>query len=279
MKLEAYIGEDGCKNWRCVNIQEIACQNKGGYCISSGTPCREGFAQSEALGCPAVTSSAGTTGAERKAYCCLPSTPIIKTPECAKIGTNDEGWYSGGKLIKLEKCGCVAQCKETGSEKEGYYNSCTGGLIVYAQCPDREKIDETLTGQVPVPQEAVEVTIDGRPVSVEQDFENGVVRIRSQEEAITKEKLRISDGSIKVVTPEGTTELTHMPEDASQAAIDSGTIYRINRIELVNENGRPVYQVDGSQSYRILWIIPASRAATVMVDAGTNEVLPSPAQG
>ena len=65
--------------------------------------------------------------------------PKVKScrPVCKNIDTRSEGWYNSctGKLIKYAQCvNCVAICKNIGTINEGWYDSCTGELIEHAKC-------------------------------------------------------------------------------------------------------------------------------------------------
>ena len=77
---------------------------------------------------------------ERAIMCVSYSAPAPQTrckPVCKAIGTSSEGWYDSctGKLIKYANCrGCEAVCKNVGTRSEGWYSSCNGELIVYARC-------------------------------------------------------------------------------------------------------------------------------------------------
>lgn len=74
---------------------------------------------------------------ETQASCSSDCTGKECRPVCAKIGTKSEGWYDSctGELIEWAQCAeCTAVCKLCGSKSEGWYDSSTGELILYADC-------------------------------------------------------------------------------------------------------------------------------------------------
>jgi len=58
-------------------------------------------------------------------------------PVCGAIGSRSEGWYDSctGELIRWANCAdCVAECRYCPSKSEGWYDSCTGELIRWDDC-------------------------------------------------------------------------------------------------------------------------------------------------
>ena len=74
--------------------------------------------------------------------CCLPYAAC--PPVCDAIGSRSEGWYNSctGQLICWANCeGSTAECGAIGSRSEGWYGSdgkgCNGtGLIGWANCSE-----------------------------------------------------------------------------------------------------------------------------------------------
>jgi hypothetical protein len=109
------------------------CTAKGGTCVAvyPGT-CDNGIMSNT----PEVACGpAGTVGTT----CCLPYSACV--PECRNVGTNDEGWVNpctGAPICKATCGGETARCGAIGSRSEGWYASmgCIGGggLIGWANC-------------------------------------------------------------------------------------------------------------------------------------------------
>ncbi len=58
-------------------------------------------------------------------------------PVCGAIGSRSEGWYDSctGELIRWANCAdCQAECRYCPSKSEGWYDSCTGELIRWDDC-------------------------------------------------------------------------------------------------------------------------------------------------
>ncbi len=75
-------------------------------------------------------------GGTQVPFCTCMSAAADCRPQCKNVGTQDEGWFGGcdGKLQKLEACAeCTSSCGAIGSKSEGWYSSCTG-LIGWTQC-------------------------------------------------------------------------------------------------------------------------------------------------
>ncbi|MBN2459771.1 PKD domain-containing protein [Candidatus Woesearchaeota archaeon] len=194
-----------------------------------------------------------------------PAPEINPSPICSNIGTEKEGWYMDGKLVRYAKCSCVAECKYLGTEKEGYYNSCTGEVIVYATCANQASLGSQ-----------IEVTIKNKQVQIEQNTDEGVVEITSASEvATTAEKLRIEEGKLSLVTEQGLKEINYLPDDVKQELLNEygSRLREIKGIQLIEVDGKPVYAVKGKIREYLLWIIPISWTRTLNVDAGTNELI------
>ncbi|MBI2676153.1 MAG: hypothetical protein HYX24_06860 [Candidatus Aenigmarchaeota archaeon] len=179
-------------------------------------------------------------------------------PVCDKIGTEEEGWYTDGQLLRYEKCSCRAVCSRIGSGEEGWYSSCTNDVIKYEKCSIEEPI---------------EVTIKNKPVKIEQRPYEGIVQIVSEDKAMTKEKIIIKEDRLEMPTIAGASEIKYLPEEARDKAIEQAQLYKITAIEIKKENEKPVYEVTGKKKEYFLWIIPYDADKTVKVDAETNEVV------
>ena len=188
------------------------------------------------------------------------------TPICKAMSSRSEGWYDSctGELIKYASCACYAVCRGgvgvgEGTERgEGYYSSCTGELILKANCATKEPI---------------RVTVREREVRITQVPIQGVVKIGSVEDAVTREKLTVTDEGLGISTDVGVVRVVYRPEEAKEKAIQVGGMKEVTGIELVEEKGVAVYHVDGKVPGKVLWIFPVTRDGTVKVDAGTNEVI------
>lgn len=177
------------------------------------------------------------------------------TPVCRKIGTRQEGWYLKEKLIKSDKCTCTAVCKST-EKGQGYFSSCNNEFIQYAEC---------------FPSQTITVAVGVKKVEIKQDASAGVVVIKSEASAETKEKIVVEDKKLKVSTNEGAKEII-LPEEAEQKAITSG-LKQVSKIELKSENGKSYYEVQGSSTTYFLWFIPITTKSEIKVDAQTTEII------
>jgi len=62
-------------------------------------------------------------------------TTLRDQPTCVNVNTSKEGWFIGDAKVKYERCRkCTAECQNDGTRSAGWYNSCDGSLIVYANC-------------------------------------------------------------------------------------------------------------------------------------------------
>ncbi|HLG24814.1 MAG TPA: hypothetical protein VI564_07840 [Candidatus Nanoarchaeia archaeon] len=194
-------------------------------------------------------------GLPKECGTCTQSICNSDAPVCDKVGTKEEGWYRNGNLVNYDKCACTAVCKNTGKGK-GYFNSCNGNFIQFADC---------------YPQESISVTIGTKKVEVVQDSSNEFVSVKSEATATTKETVLVEDNKLKLSTDSGAKEIM-LPEDAKQKAIDSAKLTEVSSIELKQENGKAVYEVEGKFKSYFLWIFPQSKDITVKVDAEINGV-------
>jgi hypothetical protein len=207
-----------------------------------------------------VRQAAGTS----KSYdgaCGTPKTSIV----CDKIGTADEGWYQDGRLLRLAKCSCVAECKNQGTVNEGYYNSCTGEIIIYAECAAQSFAGST-----------IEVTINDRQVQIEQNAEEGYLEISTPTlTATTYEKLRIEEGKLSIFTDAGLRDIRYLPDDVKQTLQQEygKRLQQIKEMQLIDQQGRPVYAVKSTVKNYFLWIIPYTTTKIVSVDAMTNTLV------
>ena len=179
-------------------------------------------------------------------------------PVCDKIGTKSEGWYLNDQLITYDTCICLAVCKGVGTNSEGYYSSCNGKLIQKVKCSSEEPI---------------EVVIKGKSIKINQNDEEKVVEIISDEITTTSEKLRIEENKLSVLTTEGEKEIKYLPEEAKQKAVDNKKIDEVGKIEIIVEDEKPTYKITGTKKEYFLWIFPITEEKTILVDTGTNEFI------
>jgi hypothetical protein len=193
---------------------------------------------------------------------------VTCNPECKFIGTRSEGWYDSctGSLINYDNCACVAVCKQQGTDSEGWYNSCNGQLIKSGTCTQTSLAISATSGQM------IQLTVNGKPVTVTQNTTQGTVDIKSEETATTTEKILVAENNISIPTTGGLKQVNYLPEDAKQKAIEAGNLVRVNSIELVKQNENVYYKVAGTRQYNILWIFPFYLDRTVTIDATTNEI-------
>lgn len=126
-----------------------------------------------------------------------------KRPVCSHIGTDREGWYIENELIKRDTCKCTAICRQAPVVDdepmggpgfvEGFYSSCTGNLIMPANCEAATEISGV--------SEAVEVVVPASPgrgtVSI-MDSEQAWKRAQEsgRVDEITKIEIDEEDGEI-----------------------------------------------------------------------------------
>ena len=110
-------------------------------------------------------------------------------------------------------------------------------------------------------------------MEIEQEVAQGVVLIKSEDTATTKETLTVVEGSLGISTDTGVKQIAYLPEEVKQKAILVRGLKEVTSIELVQEEGIPVYEVDGKVKSTFLWIIPVYKKVTVKVDAQTNKVI------
>jgi len=213
---------------------------------------------------------------------CTGEKPVVEPPVCDNWGAEEEGWYANNELVKLEKCHCAAICSYEGTRSEGWYNSYNNALITFGKCP--VPTTGTATGTTPAPtpvsatgiggpDQPIEINMDDKPVTLSQDPSHTEVSINSVDTATTTETLRVSEGRIDMMTNMGAVEIKYLPEEARRTASAIHKLTQIDNIQLTDENGKAVYVVHGTESYKILWIIPASRNIAVKVDATTNDIV------
>lgn len=247
-----------------------ACGGKG-ECTEKPEVCAAIYAP--VCGCDGRTYASDCSAAAKgvsikhKGECDEEPEPVCK-PVCRAMGSRSEGWYDSctGDLIKYDNCACVAVCRGgfgfgEGEPKKprGYYNSCTGTFIVEAECWD--------------PEEPVEVDIKEKKVRVEQEKEDGFVLIKSQETARTQERIRVSEGRLGMHTDAGVRQIEYLPEEVMQKAVESKGLYKVKNINLIQEEGSPVYELVGKVKTKILGIIPLGVRKTVKINAETNQVI------
>ena len=198
-------------------------------------------------------------------------------PICNRIGTEDEGWYIGKDLIKKDKCGCISLCKAIGSKSEGWYNSCSGGLIKWDKCGKNE-VDspETDTSTIGVYMKERTVVISPSEEVIEIETGETFTEIKSEETALTKEKIAVEpeSGKIIVASKSGVEkEIKYLPEEAKEKAMNYGKFENVEKIELKIEGENAIYEITGKKTKYILWIFPVSSTEIIKVDAETNEIL------
>ena len=115
--------EPVCGNGICEEGEESYCPS----CLNSnptcGAPCSAGTCPQDCekkcpqLGCDDISAKKGDlpqgchlVRIKDEMGCPTCSTYPVCPPVCDKIGTSDEGWYSNGTLIKLDKCTCTPIC-------------------------------------------------------------------------------------------------------------------------------------------------------------------------
>src|SRR3989338_6537947 len=198
-------------------------------------------------------------------------------PICNRIGTEDEGWYIGKDLIKKDKCGCISLCKAIGSKSEGWYNSCSGGLIKWDKCGKNE-VDspETDTSTIGVYMKERTVVISPSEEVIEIETGETFTEIKSEETALTKEKIAVEpeSGKIIVASKSGVEkEIKYLPEEAKEKAMNYGKFENVEKIELKIEGENAIYEITGKKTKYILWIFPVSSTEIIKVDAETNKIL------
>lgn len=236
----------------CPDGSSASCKMINGRCVCEPCPTQPAC---ESTQCPDGTWT--TCRLDEDGKCVCSTCPAIQErPICTNIGTRSEGWYLNGELIKYDKCVCVAVCKAIGTRSEGWYSSCTGELIKYETCFTE-----------------IGIALKEKSVRIEQKAEEGVVEIRSEATATTKEKIVVEEGRLGISTAEGVKDVNYLPEEAKSTAVTAVNMYEVTSIELIKENEKPVYKVTGKTRKYFLWIIPITRERSVKVDAGTNQII------
>jgi hypothetical protein len=110
-------------------------------------------------------------------------------------------------------------------------------------------------------------------VEIDIDKENKIIKIEHENiSAVTKETIKIEEKTIKIETPNRDIQVDVLPAIATQVAI-SKVPQEIQTTELKVIGEKPVYEIEGIKTGKLLWLIPINFSIQTHVDAQTREII------
>ncbi len=153
-----------------------------------------------------------------------------------------------------ETCTCPAK-----NEKEACPEGCKceGDTVT---CPT--------TGIKPIEAKIKSASGTSKPVLIEKA--EATLSIKTEKAvAVTTEKLVVEEDKLAIKTSSGNKEIKILPEEASSKA----EIATVEKIELREENAKPLYIINGKKQAKVLGVFPATLKIESKVDAETGEVV------
>lgn len=158
------------------------------------------------------------------------------------------------------------------------FNNINGQLILNAKKADGSEV-QVSTAALPSLNQAL--ASENQP-QIDQNAQGNFVILKSGVGATTTFPLSldVSTNQLMVTTPTGTKNVTVLPDQAVNNLITQGTITSVDQngnnssqINLVEENGQPVFQINGVSDQKLLGIIPLTIHKTANVSAQTGQVV------
>jgi hypothetical protein len=110
-------------------------------------------------------------------------------------------------------------------------------------------------------------------VEIAIDKENKTIKIEHENvSAKTELPITIEEKTIKVATPKQEIEINVLPAVAVNFAI-SKIPQEVKEVELKVVDEKPVYEIDGMKTGKLLWIIPVSLPIQTQINAQTGETI------
>lgn len=113
------------------------------------------------------------------------------------------------------------------------------------------------------------------PISIEGVENSNKITIRAQNSEVeTSEKMIIQNEKLYMELDNGEKEeVVVLPEEASSKAAEATEKSQVEKIELRQEQKRPVYSIMAIKRIRLFWLIPVSMKIETKIDAGNGNVL------
>jgi len=100
---------------------------------------------------------------------------------------------------------------------------------------------------------------------------SGQVFIKQGEvEAVSSQKINVMESKVYMETSSGVKEINVLPEEIS-SSMESGA--KLEKMELKEQEKKPVYSVTSSRPARLLFIVPVSVKAEMQISADSGDII------